>query len=241
MLQDFDDVVLVLREDFSESIGSFDEIVNFGSGHVSSSTETELLRVVDVCSETELTSGFTSNTNSITSQHFNGKTEVLGFVNCSGGIVTRRIHTRHNTHDLPWVITMTTSNTERSETTRCEFGDLVLVIVDDFFGERMIFFDRSEDEKGRALDAHETFAFRGFDDSGNFLGDRVEGMEFDDFVLTEDTLCPGIMLKRFQESLVDGIETLGFSGGGETSRKHEIVGIDAFDGVGFMKRKFVLR
>ena len=105
----------------------------------------------------------------------------------------------------------------------------------------MIFLDRSEDEKGRALDTHETFAFRGFDDGGNLLGDGIEGVEFDDFVLAEDALCPGIMFKRFQESLIDGIETLGFSGGGETGCKHEIVGIDAFDSVGFVERKFVFR
>jgi hypothetical protein len=230
----------VLRENFSETIGSFNEIIDFGSGHISSSTETEFLRVVNVCSETELTSGFTSNTNGITSQHLDGKTEILGFVDGTGGIVTRRIHTRHDTHDFPLLITTATSNTERSETTRGKFSDLVLVIVDDFVGKRMIFLDRSEDEKGRALDADETFAFRGFDDSGNLLGDRVEGVEFDDFVLAEDALCTRIMFERLQESFIDGIETLGFSGGGETGCKHEIVGIDAFDGVGFVKRKFVL-
>ena len=41
LLEDFDDIVFVLRENFRETISSFNEIVDFGSWHVSSSAETQ--------------------------------------------------------------------------------------------------------------------------------------------------------------------------------------------------------
>ena len=130
-------------------------------------------------------------------------------------------------------------NTERSETTRSEFSDFVLVVIDDVLGETVIFLDRSEDVEGCALDANDTFAFRGFDDSRNFLGDRVEGVEFDDFVPAENTLCPGIVPECFEESLIKCIETFSFPRGGETSRKNEIVGINTFDSVRLVKGKLI--
>ena len=54
LLQDLDDVVFMLGEDLREAVGGFDEIVDFGSWHRSSTAETETFGVVDVRSETEL-------------------------------------------------------------------------------------------------------------------------------------------------------------------------------------------
>lgn len=104
----------------------------------------------------------------------------------------------------------------------------------------MIFLDRSEDEKRGTLDANNAFTFGRLDDSSNFLGNGVEGMEFDDLVLAKDALGTGIMAERFQERLINCIETFGFARGRETGCKHKIIGINAFDGVGFVKRKLVL-
>ena len=105
----------------------------------------------------------------------------------------------------------------------------------------MIFLDCSKDEKWCTFNADKTFTFRGFDDGCNLFRNGIEWIEFNDLVLAESVLGTGVMTKRFQESFIDGIETFGFSGGSETSRKHEIFGIDAFDSVGFVKRKLVLR
>jgi hypothetical protein len=136
--------------------------------------------------------------------------------------------------------TTSTGNTERTETTGSKFSDLVLVIVDNFFRERVVFFDGFEDKERSTLDADETFTFGGFDDGGNLLGDGIEGVELDDFVFTEDTFGTGVVTERLQESLVDSVETFGFAGSSETSRKHELVGIDTFNSVGFVERQLVL-
>ena len=98
--------------------------------------------------------------------------------------------------NFPLFITTSAGNTERSETTRGEFSDFVLVIIDDLFRERMIFLDSSKDEKRGTFDTDETFAFRGFDDSSDFLRDRIEGVELDDFVLAENSFRTGIVTKR---------------------------------------------
>jgi hypothetical protein len=105
----------------------------------------------------------------------------------------------------------------------------------------MIFLDGSEDEKRSTLDANDAFAFGRFDDSGDFLGDGVEGMEFDDFVFTKGGLGTWVMAERFQECLINSIKAFGFARGCKTGCKHEIIGLNAFDGVGFVKRKLVLR
>ena len=241
MLEDFDDIVFVLRENFCETIGGFNEIVDFRTGHVSSSTETEFLRVVNVCSETELAGSFTSNTDGITSQHLDGKTEVLGFVDGASSIVTGGIHTGHDTHDFPFRVTTSSCNTEGSETTRGELGNLVLVVVDNFIRKRVVFFDGLEDEKRGSLDTDDALTLWGFDNGGNLLGDGIERVEFDDLVFAENALGAGVVTESFQESLVNGIKTFGFAGSSETGRKHELIGIDTLDGVRLMKRQFVLR
>jgi hypothetical protein len=104
----------------------------------------------------------------------------------------------------------------------------------------MIFFDSSEDEEGSSFNADEAFTFRRFDDSSNLFRDGIEGVEFNNFVLAENALGAGVVTKRFQESFINRIKTFGFSGSGKTSRKHQIIGFNAFNAIGFVKREFVL-
>ncbi|KAI6756513.1 hypothetical protein HG530_011111 [Fusarium avenaceum] len=66
LLENLDDIVLVLGENFSETIGSLNEIVNLRTRHITTAAKTETLSVVDVGTETELTGSLTGNTNGVT-------------------------------------------------------------------------------------------------------------------------------------------------------------------------------
>ena len=84
LLENLDDGVLVLGEDLGETIGSLDEIVDLGAGHVTAATETETLSVVDVGAETELAGSLTGDADGVTSQHLDGQTQDLGLVDGAG-------------------------------------------------------------------------------------------------------------------------------------------------------------
>ena len=241
LLQDLDDVVFVLGENLREAVGGFDEIVDFRSGHGSSTAETETFGVVDIRSETELARGFTGDADGVTRQHLDGQSQGFGFVDGFGGIVTGRVHAGHDAEDFPAAFTTLAGDTEGAVATGCEIGDFVLVGHIDVFGDFMIFSDGFEDEEGCAFDTDDAFALRGLDSGGDLLGDRVEGDEFDDLVLGENALGPWVVSERFEESLVDGIDTLLLPGSGQTRSQHEIIGFDTSDGEWLGKGELVLR
>jgi hypothetical protein len=240
LLKNLDDIVLVLWEDLSETIGSLNEIVDLRTWHLTSSTETELLSVVDVGTETELAGSFTSNTDGITSQHLDRETESLGFIDSLCGIVTWGIRARHNTENFPMTFTASASNTKGTETTSSELSDLVLVIGSNLFWDRMIFLNSAENEERSTLDANDTLALWRLDNGGNLLGDGIEWVELEDLVLGEDRLGAWVVTEGLEESLVDGIETLLLARSGQTGSKHEVLGINTLDGVWLSERKLVL-
>jgi hypothetical protein len=239
-LENLDDVVLVLGEDLSETIGSLDEIVNLRAGHVTTATKTETLSVVDVGAETELTRSLTSDTDGITSQHLDRETESLGFVDSAGSVVTRGVRAGHDSEDFPRALTTLASNTERTETTGSELSNLVLVGLVNLLGNRVVLLDGLENEQRGTLDADNALALGRLDNSGNLLGDGIEGVEVDDLVLREDTLGAGVVLERLEESLVDGIHTLLLAGSGQASGQHEILRVNTGDSVGLGERELVL-
>ncbi|KUI57714.1 hypothetical protein VP1G_10929 [Cytospora mali] len=240
LLENLDDVVLVLGEDLSETIGSLNEIVNLRTGHVTTATETETLSVVDVGTKTELAGSLTSDTDGITSQHLDGQTQGLGLVDGLSSVVTGRVGAGHDTQDLPGTLTTLASNTKRTETTGSELSDLVLVGLVDLLGDGVVLLDRLEDEERSTLDASNTLALGRLNDSGNLLGDRVEGVESDDLVLGEDRLGAGVVLQGLEEGLVDGVNTLLLAGSSQASSKHEVLGLNTGDGVGLSQRQLVL-
>lgn len=240
LLQDLDDVVLVLGENFSETIGSLNEIVDLRTRHITTTRKTKTFSVVDVGTETELAGSFTSNTDGVTSQHLDGQTESLGFVDSLGGIVTRRVRARHDTENLPMAFTTLAGNTEGTETTGSEFGDLVLVVVGNFFRDRMIFFDSTKHEKRGTLDTDNTFTLGRLDNGGDLLGNRIEGVELEDLVAGKNVFGTRVETERLQESFVDSVKTLLLAGSSQTSGEHEIIGLNTFNSVGFSERQLVL-
>ncbi|ROW06561.1 hypothetical protein VMCG_04318 [Cytospora schulzeri] len=240
LLENLNDVVLVLGEDLSETISSLNEVVNLRTGHVTTATETETLSVVDVGAETELAGSLTSDTDGITSQHLDGQTQSLGLVDSLSSVVTGRVGAGHDTQDLPGTLTTLASNTERTETTGSELGDLVLVGLVDLLGDGVVLLDRLEDEERSTLNTGDLLALGRLDNSGNLLGDGVEGVEGDDLVLGEDRLGAGVVLQGLQESLVDSIDTLLLAGSSQASSKHEVLGVNTGDTVRLGQRQLVL-
>ncbi|ROW03986.1 hypothetical protein VSDG_00847 [Cytospora chrysosperma] len=240
LLENLNDVVLVLGEDLSETISSLNEIVNLRAGHVTTATETETLSVVDVGTETELAGSLTSDTDGITSQHLDGQTQGLGLVDSLSSVVTGRVGAGHDTQNLPGTLTTLASNTERTETTGSELSNLVLVGLVDLLRDGVVLLDRLEDEERSTLNTGDLLALGRLDNSGDLLGDGVEGVEGDDLVLGEDRLGAGVVLQGLQESLVDSVNTLLLAGSSQASSKHEVLGVNTSDTVRLGQRQLVL-
>lgn len=240
LLQNLDDVVLVLGENLGETISSLDEIVNLGTGHVTTATETETLSIVDIGTETELARSLTSDTNGITSQHLDGETQSLSLVDGLGSVVTRGVGARHNSENLPRALTTLAGNTKGTETTGSELSNLVLVGLVNLLSDGVVLLDGLENEQRSTLDTGDALTLRGLDNSGDLLGDGVEGVESDDLVLGENGLGARVVLERLEESLVDGVNTLLLARGGQASSKHEVLRVDTGNAVGLSQRELVL-
>jgi hypothetical protein len=238
--QNLDDGVLVLREDLGETIGSLNEIVDLGTGHVTTATETEALSIVDVGTKTELARSLTSDADGITSKHLDGQTEQLSLVDGAGSVETGRVGAGHDTENLPRATVALAGNTQRTETTGSELGDTVLVSLVNSLGDRVVLLDGLENEKRGTLDTGDALALGGLNKGLDLLGDGVEGVELDDLVLGQDRLGAGVELEGLEESLVDGIDTLLLAGGGQTGSKHQVIGVNTLDGEGLSKRQLVL-
>ncbi|CAG9938832.1 unnamed protein product [Clonostachys rosea f. rosea IK726] len=240
LLENLNDGVLVLGENFSETIGSLDEIVNLRTGHVTTTTKTKTLSVVDVGTKTELAGSLTGNTDGVTSQHLDGETETLGFVDSTGSVVTRGVRARHDTENLPSTLTTLAGNTERTETTGGKFGNAVLVGLVNVLGDGVVLLDSLENEERGTLDADDALTLGRLNNSLDLLGDGVEGVELENLVLGQNALGTGVELEGLEESLVDGIDTLLLAGSGQASSKHQVIGLNTGDSERLRERQLVL-
>ncbi|CAF3594394.1 unnamed protein product [Fusarium graminearum] len=240
LLENLNDVVLVLGENLSETIGSLNEIVNLRTGHVTTTTKTKALSVVNVGTEAELTRSLTGNTDSVTSKHLDGETKALGFVDSSGSVVTRGVRAGHDSENLPSTLTSLASNTKRSEATGSKLSHTVFVRRIDFLRDGVVLLDGLENKKWGTLDTDDTLALRGLDNSLDLLGDGVKGVEVENLVLGQNTLGAGVELESLEESLVDGINTLLLAGSSQTSSEHQVIGLNASNTERLSERELVL-
>jgi hypothetical protein len=232
LLENLDNGVLVLREDFGETVSSLDEIVDLGTRHVTTTTETKALSVVNVGAKTELAGSLTGNTDSVTSQHLDGETKALGLVDGAGGIVTRGVRARHDAENLPRATLTLAGNTKRTETTGGELGDTVLVGLVDLLGDGVVFLDGLEDEERGTLDTGDALTLGRLNEGLDLLGDGIKGVELENLVLGEDRLGAGVELERLEESLVDGVDTLLLAGSGQAGSEHQVIRLNTLDSVG---------
>ncbi|CAH0059372.1 unnamed protein product [Clonostachys solani] len=240
LLENLNDGVLVLGENFSETIGSLNEIVNLGTGHVTTTTKTETLSVVDVGTKTELAGSLTGNTDGVTSQHLDGETETLGFVDSAGSVVTRGVRARHDTENLPSTLTTLAGNTERTETTGGKLSNAVLVGLVNVLGDGVVLLDSLENEERGTLDADDALTLGRLNNSLDLLRDGVEGVELENLVLGQNALGTGVELEGLEESLVDSVDTLLLAGSGQASSEHQVIGLNTLDGEGLGERQLVL-
>lgn len=138
LLQHLDDLVLVFGENFTESIGGLDEVVDIATRHAT--TRDEALGVVDVGSHTELLAGFDSDGDGVTSKHLDLDTEVTGFVDGGSSVASGRVEHGEETEELPLAVFLK-SNSERSESTLGELEGLLAVN----FGGLLVGLAESED------------------------------------------------------------------------------------------------
>lgn len=141
LLENFDDIVFVLGEDFGEIIGSFDEIVNFRVGYVIVVIEIEMFGVVNVGVEIELVRSFMSDIDGVISKYFDGEIERFGFVDGVGGIVMRGVRVGYDIENFLGVFIMFVGNIEGMEIMGSEFGNFVFVVDINFFGNGVVFFN----------------------------------------------------------------------------------------------------
>jgi hypothetical protein len=232
LLQHFDDLVLVLWEDFGETISLLNEIV---LGSSAETTVDETFRVVDLSAKSKHLASFLSNSNGITSKHLDGKTEDLSFSDGGSGIVTRGVEHGKHAEQLPISITFLNSNTERTETTASELGGLCLVHIRIFLGA----VGEIQDSLRGTLGASIFDAI--FDDDGSdTLGNWVKRSEFLSLpALRQDFLGLWIALESKNCDLIDGIQRLDVVGRSKSSNSHHPVHIDAFSNERLANAKLV--
>jgi hypothetical protein len=113
LLQHFDDLVFVLREDFSEAICSFNEIMLRCARQP---TINQLLRIVDLSTESKHLAGFLGDRNSVTRKHFDGDAKLLGFDDGLGSVFARWVEHGQEAAKMGNVnFNSTTTNIEKSE------------------------------------------------------------------------------------------------------------------------------
>lgn len=220
LLQHLHDSVLVLREHLSESISTLAKLVDRTASHI---TVQQLVRVVNLGTESKHAASLLSDGNSVTSQHLDLKTESLGISDGLGGIATRRVEERQHAEHLPWAISLTDSDSEGTETTAGKVGSLVLeelhLVRGDVAG--------LEHSVGSTLDTLVADTVVGAD-SSDTLGHGVEGSELLGSPALRDHVAGlRVALQRKNGDLINRVESLNVVGGSESSDSHHPVHVNA--------------
>ena len=219
LLEHLDDLVLVLGENFSETVGLLNKVV---LGRAGKTTVDETLRVVDLGRKSKHLAGFLGNSDSVTSQHLDSETKVLGFGDGVGSVLTRGV--KHGVHaqQLPGLTLLLDSDTKRTETTASELGRLLTE-------ERSLLLRalrHVENGLGGTLGADVADTVAGTD-GGNTLGDRVErSVLLGNPVTREDLTGLGVAAESHDGNLVDGVQVLEVVVGGNGGDSHHPVDID---------------
>ncbi|KAH3673884.1 hypothetical protein OGATHE_001864 [Ogataea polymorpha] len=240
LLQNLNDIVLVLREDLSETVSVLNKVKQLGSRQVSSSGKSQSVGIENVGTKTQLSAGLLGNTNSVTSKHLDSQTELLSLVNSLSSVISRRVHTWHDTENLPVALTSLSGNTQRSETSGSKLGNLVFVLLENVLWDRVVFLDGLQNEQWSTFDTDDSLTFWGLDVCSDFLGNWVEWLELEHLVLGQSGSGSWVVDQGFEEGLVDGIKTLLLSGSSKTGSKHQVIWLNALDGVRLVQRKLVL-
>ncbi|TLD16715.1 uncharacterized protein PgNI_01314 [Pyricularia grisea] len=232
LLKHFDDLVLVLGENFGKTISALAKVVDSAASHVAVE---ELVRVVNLGTHGKHAAGLLGDSNGVTSKHLDGETESLSLSDGLGGILTGRVEEGKHAKHLPGAIGLLDGNSERTETTAGELGGLLLE-------ETLLLVGAVADGKdgvGCTLAASVLDALV-VADRGNTLGDGVEGSELlGGPALRNHLLGLGVALEGEDGDLVDGVEGLDVVARGESSDSHHPVDVNALHDERLADRKLV--
>lgn len=232
LLEHLDDLVLVLGEDLSETVSLLNEIV---LSRASKTTVDQTLGVVNLGRESKHLAGFLGNGKSITSQHLDGQTKVLGLSDGVGGILTRGVEHGVHAQQLPGLALLLDGNTEGTETTTSELSSLLTELV----GLLLRALGHVEDSLGGTLGADVADTIAGTD-GGDTLGDGVErSVLLGNPVAGEDLTGLGVATEGHDGDLVDGVEVLDVVVGGNGSNSHHPVNINTLVDVGLTDGELV--
>jgi hypothetical protein len=232
LLEHFDDLVLVLGENLSETVSTLNEIVLSGTGKT---TVDKLGRVVDLGTESKHLAGLLGDGNSVTSQHLDGNTELLSLNDGLGGILTRGVEHGQETEEDPVTVVLLVSDTKGTETTAGKLGSLLLVEV----GGDLVAVGKVDNGLGGTLGA-DVLVTTHVADGGDTLGDGVEGSELlGPPAHVEDLTSLGVAADGQDGNLVDGIERLEVVGRSESGDSHHPVDILTLSDVGLTERQLV--
>lgn len=219
LLKHLDDLVLVLGENLSETIGALAKIVDGSAGHVGVE---ELVGVVDLGAELEHAAGFDSDSVGVTSKHLDLKTESLGLENGLASVGTRGVEEGQHAEHLPGAILLLDGDGERTETTAGELSGLLLEESGLLLGA----VGESENGLGGTLGAGVADSTVG-GDGGDALGDGVEGSELLGLPAVGDELLGlRVALEGEDGDLVDGVESLDVVGRSESGDGHHPVDVN---------------
>lgn len=232
LLEHFDDLVLVLGENLSETVSTLDEIVLSGTGKT---TVDELGRVVNLGSEGKHLAGLLGDGNGVTSQHLNGNTELLSLNDGLGGILTGRVEHGQETKEDPVAVVLLVSDTKGTETTAGKLGSLLLVEV----GGDLVAVGKVDNGLGGTLGT-DILVTTHVADSSDTLGDGVEGSELlGPPAHVENLAGLGVAADGQDGNLVDGVERLQVVGRGESGNSHHPVDVLALSDVRLTERQLV--
>lgn len=232
LLEHLDDLVLVLGENLSETVGLLNKLV---LGRTGETTVDQTLRVVDLGTKGKHLAGLLGDSDSVTSKHLDGQTENLGLSDGVGSILTGRVEHGVHAQQLPGLTLLHNSNTKGTETTTSELGGLVTVELGLLLGA----LGHVQDSLGGTLstDVADTIAST---DGSDTLGDRVErSVLLGDPVAGKDLTSLGVTAESKDGDLVNGVQVLNVVGRSDSSNGHHPVDINTLSDVGLTDGQLV--
>lgn len=133
LLEHFHDLVLVFGEDFSETVGTFNQVM------LSSTAEAAVdksVGVVNLGTQCQHLASLLGDSDSITRKHLDLETQELCFGDGLRGVFTWRVEHRKHSEQVPGFIVLLDSDTKGTEATTSEFGGLCSEHSCSFFAAR---------------------------------------------------------------------------------------------------------
>lgn len=219
-LDTLDNLVLVLGEDTSETVGIHDHLVEVAVLGTRGRSVLQHLGGVHVVTETETTTGFLCNSELVTSNHLDLDTEGEGIVDSLLGIFTGRIEDGKQADKLKAIafslkvvtVKLFVGNGEGTETTSSVLLNISLETVLDFVG--LVACAEFDDDTGHALG--DTLELAGGVLAVGDLGTLVDGVEWLEIEESDSSTGLGGITEGTDDTGIDGILVLGTrSVGGE--------------------------